>query len=242
MVESLRSGVATGLAPLQGVAESAASPLRHVWHGVTDDDLRAENDRLRSELDDVEGRQIQAHLSDDQLASILAAQDLPWAGETPRRLARVVGGPRSNFSRSIEIDKGSGAGLGVGMPVVVGAGLVGRVQAVSASSSLVQLVTDPDLRVGVKVVPGGPFGTARGNGDARKLLVDTSVAPAEAPHTGLVVTSGGSDSPYPPSVPVGTVRSSRAAGNRLTADLVVEPFTDLDRLDFVTVLLWRGAG
>lgn len=125
---------------------------------------------------------------------------------------------------------------------MVGSGVVGRVQAVTASSSPVQLVTDPDLRVGVKVVPDGPFGTARWKGDATKLPVDTSLEPEEVPHDGVVVTSGGSDSPYPPAVPIGMVRGSRAASNRLTADLVVEPFTDLDRLEFVTVLLWHGDG
>ncbi len=242
-VESLRRVVSTSLAPLQGVTESAVGPVRHAWQGVTGrDDLRAENARLRAALDDAQGRVLQARISDDLLAGMLAAEDLPWAGGASRTLARVVGGRRSNFSRSIEIDKGSRAGIRVGMPVVVGAGLVGRVQAIRASSSVVQLVTDPDIRVGVKVVPNGPFGTARGVGDARRLDVDTSVEPEKAPHDGLVVTAGGSDSPYPPALPVGTIRGSRPASNRLTADLDVEPFTDLDHLDFVTVLLWHDGG
>ncbi len=53
--------------------------------------------------------------------------------------------------RSILIDRGSADGVRVGHPVVMGAVLLGRVRAVRANTSVVQLVTDPRSRLEVFV-------------------------------------------------------------------------------------------
>lgn len=242
-VEGARATVARVLAPVQRAADTATDPFRDAWRGVNElEEIEAENRRLRAELRELRAEPAAANLAESQLASILAAQELTVPSHLERRLARVVSGPRSNFSHDIEIDQGSGDGIAVGMPVVVGAGLVGRVQQVTASTSLVRLLTDPDLRVGVKV-PDGPFGTARGTGDRRRLIVDTSLDTGLPPDDGtLVVTSGDPRSTYPPWIPVGVVRGSRQADNGLTIDLVVEPLAELRRLDAVTVLLTAPSG
>lgn len=239
-VEGARRAVATVLAPAQRAADTAVGPLRDAWRGATRyGELEAENRRLREDLRELRAGPVRADVAEAQLASLLAANDLPWAIDVPRRVARVVGGPRSNFSHELEIDRGSADGIEVGMPVVVGGGLVGRVQQVTRSGAIVQILTDPDLRVGVKV-PTGPFGTARGTGDGERLLVDTSLDAGSPPAEGaIVITSGDPHSTYPPAIPVGIVRGSRPADNGLTVDLVVEPLVELDRLDVVAVLLAR---
>jgi rod shape-determining protein MreC len=155
----------------------------------------------------------------------------------------VVSGPTSNFSHTVELDKGSGAGIEVGMPVVTGEGLVGRVRQVTSSHSIVQLLTDPDFRVGVKLLPDGILGTARGAGEGDPLVVDTSIDPEQALEPGGQLTTSGADrSAFPASIPIGTVRGTKPAGGGLTLDLQVEPFVDTQRLTFVSVLLWEGAG
>ena len=58
------------------------------------------------------------------------------------------------------------------MPVVTGAGLVGRVVDVSKLRAIVRLVTDPNLDVGIRSPPTGDTGVARGNGPNRDLSVD----------------------------------------------------------------------
>ena len=47
----------------------------------------------------------------DQLDTILAQQQIETTGATPRKLARVVSGPASNFENTIRIDKGAEAGI-----------------------------------------------------------------------------------------------------------------------------------
>ena len=242
IVESLRRTVATIFSPLSGVVDTATRPFRNGWHGVTRyEDVQDENDRLRHRIEELEGQAVFGAGAVQELADLSAELDIPWIGEVPRATARVVTGPTSNFAHSVELDKGSKAGVKVGMPVVNGSGLVGRVQQVTSSHSIVQLITDPEFRVGVKVLEGGVLGTARGRGPGSPLVMDTGLdADDPLEPGGSVATSGANNSRYPASIPVGTVRGTEKAGGGLTLDLLVEPYVDTRRLTFVTVLLWEA--
>jgi rod shape-determining protein MreC len=158
--------------------------------------------------------------------------------------AQVVSGPRSNFSHAIEIDKGTDDGLAVGMPVVTGGGLVGRISRASGSTATVQMVTDPEFRVGVRVAETGELGTARGRGRDEPLTVDTAIDPdTEVPDGTGLVTSGVDRSVYPAGIPVGEVTSTRAGSGGLALELVIEPLIDVDRLSYyVSVLRWEPEG
>lgn len=240
----MRRSTAAALEPLAEVAGGAADPALDVWDGVWEvDELRDERDALQARVDELEGRDRSDAGAAAELGALLAEQGISWAGDLPRTTARVIAGPGSNFSHTLEIDRGSRSGLSVGLVVVSGAGLVGRLAQVTADRSIVQLVTDPALRVGTRLLPDCVLGTARGAGDGRPLRVDTGLrsevrlAPGEQ-----VVTSGGGDSPFPPSIPIGVVRGTEPAANGLTLDLQVEPFVDPARTAFVTVLLRDGDG
>jgi rod shape-determining protein MreC len=241
VVRDLRSGAAAVVSPVEGAIGTVTSPVRNAWHGITDyDELKDENDRLRSELAEVDSEGIGRSDAETQLADLSASLDLPFAGDVPQVTARVVSGPRSNFSHAIEIDKGSDDGLAEGMPVVTGGGLVGRITQVTADTGRVELVTDPEFRVGVRLATSGDLGTARGQGRDEPLAVDSSISPRVevAPDTG-VVTSGVDRSAFPPGIPVGTVTSVRDGSGGLALELVVAPVVDAEQLSYVTVLQWQ---
>lgn len=244
LVQSARRVAATALSPLRGAAETVSEPFSNAWHGITDyGDLESENEALRGELDELRGEAVADESAAEQLAGILDQLDIEWVGDIPTAAARVVAGPASNFTHTIELDKGSGAGVEVGMPVVNGAGLVGKVVQVTADRATVQLITDPDFAVGVRLVPDGALGTATGSGDGEDLVVDTQLeADAEVAEGTVLTTSGADRSAFPGDIPVGTVRRSREGSGGLTLDLVVEPLADTQKLAFVTVLLWESAG
>ena len=241
IVSGARRMATTVFSPLRGVAETASEPFTTAWHGITDyGDLETENERLREQIDDLEGSAVLDEDAAEQLDALLDQLDIEWVGDIPTATARVVAGPGSNFSHTIEIDKGSDAGLKEGMPVVNGAGLVGKLVQVSANRSTVQLITDPDFAVGVRLVPGDAPGTARGTGEGEDLIVDTGLeADAEVEAGTALTTSGADRSAFPASIPVGRVRSTREGGGGLTLDLVVEPLADTEELSFVTILLWE---
>jgi rod shape-determining protein MreC len=187
VIRNLREGAATVTDPIESGVDAVTRPVRNAWHGVSDyEDLQDENERLRNRLEERDAADISGTDAERQLSDLSLVLDLPYATDIPKVVARVVSGPRSNFSHAVEIDKGTDNGLAVGMPVATGAGLAGQI--------------------------------AEGTG---------------------VVTSGVDRSAYPPGVPVGTVKSTRAGSGGLALELVVEPSVDFDRLSYLTVLQWQ---
>jgi rod shape-determining protein MreC len=244
VVREVREGASAVIGPVEGAVDRVTAPVRNAWHGVTDyDDLQRENEELRAQAEAAEAEGVQTSDAERQLAELSASLDLPWAGNVETATARVVSGPRSNFSHAIEIDKGTDDGIAVGMPVVTGAGLVGRVSQATGGSSMVELLTDPGFRVGVRLSTTGDLGTARGRGRDDPLSVDSAISPGtEVPEGTGVVTSGVDRSAYPPGIPVGTVASSGQGSGGLALDLDVDPLVDVDQLSYLTVMLWTDGG
>jgi rod shape-determining protein MreC len=244
IVQSARRVAGTAFSPLRGVAETVSEPFSNAWHGVADyGDIKAENEELRRQIEELEGQAVLEEDAAAQLEELLEQQDLEWVQGIETVSARVLSSDPSNFSHTVDISKGSDDGLKIGMPVVNGAGLVGRIVLVTPNRSTVQLITDPDLLVGVRLVESDvPTGTARGQGPGDDLLVDTQlepdVDPPPKPGTALT-TSGAQLSLFPDSIPVGKVRVVREAGGGLTYELVVRPMADTERMQFVQVLLWE---
>jgi rod shape-determining protein MreC len=241
VVRDLREGASSVVDPVESAIGTVTSPVRNAWHGITDyEDLRDENDRLRAEVAESEAAAIGASDAEQQLGDLSASLDLPFAGDIPQVTARVVSGPRSNFSHALEIDKGSDDGLAVGMPVVSGGGLVGRIVQVTGGGAQVEMITDPEFRVGVRLATTGALGTAEGQGRDEPLRVDSSLNPRTGvePNTG-VVTSGVDRSAYPPGIPVGRVTETRQGSGGLALELVVEPLVQGDQLSYVTVMRWN---
>ena len=243
VVQSLRRTAGTVFSPLRGAAETASEPFTNAWHGITGyGELKSENDDLRRQLDEAEGREVLEEDAVQQLAELLDQQDLEWVENIDTTAARVVSGNPSNFSHTLDISTGSDEGIKVGMPVVNGAGLVGKVVHVQAGRSTVQLITDPDFAVGIRLLPTDVPGTARGQGRGEDLIVDAQLEPGadNVPEPGAPLTTSGIDfALFPASIPVGRVKEVQPAGGGLTVELIVRPLADTDQLAFVTVLLWE---
>jgi rod shape-determining protein MreC len=241
MVQSARRVAGTVFSPLRGVTETASEPFTDAWHGVTDyGDLKDENEELRRQIEELEGQGVLEEDAAEQLAELLEQLDLPWIGDIPTTRARVVSGSPSNFSHTLDINKGSDDGIQEGMAVVNGAGLVGRIVQATSSRSTVQLITDPDFAVGVRLLPSGITGTARGQGRGEDLLVDSSleIGSEDVPERGASLTTSGLElSAFPESIPVGKVREVREASDGLVLELVVRAMADTEKLSYVTVLL-----
>ena len=163
-----------------------------------------------------------------------AQVEIPFAGDYPRTVARVVAGSIGNFDDySVEIDKGSNAGLAKDMPVVTGAGLVGRLVEVDPTRSRVQLITSPQFAVGVRV--GQEISLANGTGAGNPLRAKSTIAIDAPINVGdPVLTSGQNRSKFPQDLPVGRVRSvDRSSG---TVVLDIDPVTNVSSIDFVAVI------
>jgi rod shape-determining protein MreC len=243
LIDGARDTAADVVGPVRDAVETATEPVTDAWNGMTRyGDLEAENRRLRERLEELEGDASLDTAAAEELDTLLDQLEIEWLGDILETRARVVSGPASSFSHTIEIDKGSDAGISEGMPVVTGAGLVGRAVQVSSHRTTVQLLTDPDIRVGVKIEGTRNFGTARGNGRDEPLTVDSNLeADADIERGTELLTSGIDGSAFPGLIPVARVTATRESSGGQALELRARPRVDFDQLAYVTVLLWEPA-
>ena len=106
---------------------------------------------------------------------------------------------------SMTIDVGSDVGVSKNNPVITPYGIIGKISVVNNNSSVVQLISDPDFRVGVRFLPGGATGILRWRinniCDVREVYKNSIINVGDR-----VVTSGLSDI-FPNGLPVGIVSS-----------------------------------
>ncbi|HEY2332887.1 MAG TPA: rod shape-determining protein MreC [Acidimicrobiales bacterium] len=242
-IERVRGTTADALSPVRRAADTVLTPVGDAFSGVTGyGSLQRQNDQLRKQIAQLQGQQFanqNAQMERDQLLALNGLQD--QLGSYRRVTARVVSAPVSNFEQTIELDVGSNRGVGVDMPVVTGAGLVGRVVEVSGSRSVVRLITDPASSVGVRLVTTGEAGIADGEGPHRDLSVSYVSADSAVTVGELLVTSGlaGGSDLYPAGIPVGKVHTATQVEGELDKRIRIVPVADLDHLVFVQVVITR---
>jgi rod shape-determining protein MreC len=239
--DPVRNTASDVVSPLAGAVGWVTTPFRNAWAGVTGyEDLERENDRLRDELDRMEGLEITEANASEQLKRLQEQLDIGFVGDIPTQVARVTGGRRNNFEdHRVEIDKGSDAGLEVGMPVVTKSGLVGRLERVSKDRSVVQLATDPAFVIGVRLADTQVLGVGHGSGAGAPFVVDRGPELSDEVTVGeAVLTSGLDRSVMPPDVPLGYVQEVVPDESTQTLVLRVRLRAGLSELDVVQVMKW----
>ena len=160
--------------------------------------------------------------------------------------ARVAERDFSGWWQRMVIRKGSDYGIPVGAPVVYSGGVVGRVSEVHAYTSVVQLTSDPGLRIAAVVdgdtrpisYQGGEnqvFGAAKGVVEFLPLDVYAS---GSAPK--LLATSG-LGGVYPPGLTIGRIIHVESSQDGLFKTGEVELDPRLSELTEVTVLVPAAA-
>ncbi|HXZ61118.1 MAG TPA: rod shape-determining protein MreC, partial [Acidimicrobiales bacterium] len=145
----------------------------------------------------------------------------------------------SDFADTVQLNVGHDRGVDVGMPVVSGAGLVGRVTEAWSSGCTVRLVTDPSFAVGVRF--GQPPGDAlaQGAGDGRALAVHY-ILPGTSLRIGEVLTTDGLQGAlYPPGIPVARISAYSSTVSSTEESVSARPVVDLAALQYVDVMVWE---
>jgi cell shape-determining protein MreC len=155
IIDGARSTAGDLFSPVQGAADVVFRPIENTWHGIFDyDDVKRERDQLQDQIDAQEGVAIANQAQVNEYEDLRNLLHLPTPSNIPQVIAQVVSEPGSNFDRTIDVNQGSNRGLRVGMPVVNGAGLVGRIMKVYSDRATVRLITDPNFSMAIKVLPG----------------------------------------------------------------------------------------
>jgi rod shape-determining protein MreC len=236
-ISAVRGGARDVVTPIAGAFDTVFSPVGDWIDGVTSAaSLEHENARLRRRLDAARGQQAAARAAIEENTGLKKLLDLPFVEDANAIAAPVVDGAPGNFELTVQIGKGETDGVGVDMPVVTGAGLVGRVLEVSRDRATVLLVNDAQSGVGVKIERTGTTAVAKGRGDTSALRLDFVDPDIQLTKGAVVSTAGQQNSPFPAGIPVGTVRKVAKTPGDLQQDVLVEPLVDFSHLDYVKVL------
>ena len=198
-------------------------------------DLIAENTALKNEVSQLQSQviELQGQLSE---ADILYAL-LDFARAKPENTyiaASVIGRDPNPFMHYLIIDHGSDDGLRYGMPVVTQQGLVGKIDAVTASAARVQLITDPDSTINVRMQSLNEeaqlIGSVTGDIELTMIPSDVNLIPGE-----ILLTSGLGGN-YPSDIVVGQVMNVQHKENDIFQSAVVQSQIDFTTLRAVLVI------
>ncbi|MEM7171824.1 MAG: rod shape-determining protein MreC [Pseudomonadota bacterium] len=235
LIERARVAVMDGVAPF---LDLLVRPVDTVGDAIASAqemaDLRAENQRLRSQNERLLHWEAAAHRLD---AENEALRRLTKMAPDPRMRyvsARVVGDPGGAFVRSVLINAGDREGITRGQAAVTGEGLVGRIAEVGQRSARVLLLTDMNSRI--PVVVGGRRYRAVLGGDNTAQPALLYLGPTAEVLPGDRVATSGHGGVFPVGVPVGLV-SQVADGT-----IKVRPFVDWDHMEFLRVLDYELPG
>lgn len=160
--------------------------------------------------------------------------------------AAVIGRAADHWWQHLILNRGSRQGVAPGYIVTGPGGIVGRVVAVSPSTSKVLLISDPTSRVGAKVSRSRVMGVVRGQSNNRVVMEFFEKNP-DIKAGDVIVTSSYSRL-FPRDVPIGRVESidlTKSPAPEATIQIssplsilewaVIQPFEPLESVDEPTI-------
>jgi len=198
--------------------------------------LRQRNAELEADVSALQAQVIQLQQQVGETDILAALVDFSRArSENSYEAAAVIGLDPSPFLHYVIINRGSNDGILRGMPVVTDQGLVGRVDSVIADAARVQLITDSDSNVNVRLQNAETEASLVGSvtGDVTLDLIPQDVAI----EVGDLVLTSGLGGGYPPDLIVGQVVNIRSRDFDLFQQATVQTVVDFNRLPIVLVIV-----
>jgi rod shape-determining protein MreC len=227
-----------GLRLLGPLARTVAAVPRSLSDARQDmklrDSLKAENRRLRSEVDTLRLKLLRLTDVEGEMLRLGNAvrYGTPPAGRI--RAVDVVYVDYASWLRTLVLYTGDQPAR-VNQPVLSPDGLVGRVITVAGPYSKVQLITDRAASVGGMILRTRRQGVVRGGGRGSGGL-ELDYVPLQADvRVGDRVLTAGIDGVYPRGIPVGTIVTVEGGG-QLFHKVQVAPAVDFGALDQVYLL------
>ncbi len=226
--------------PLQAAVSWIIGAVGDLWTGYVwlvdvedeNDELRADNRRLRSQLA-AASRLARDGKALEDLAGLRTATAADTMG------ARVVSSTINPYFRVLRIglDRGQGE-VEPGMPVISTQGLVGRINKVYGDYADVLLISDPGSAVDVTIARTGGRGVLVGLGQSNTYACKIDWLDRDVPvRVGDRVVTSGLGSAFPAGIAVGHIRSIATKDYGLYQEVEVTPLADVAALDYVMVLL-----
>ncbi|MDA9064890.1 rod shape-determining protein MreC [Candidatus Pelagibacter sp.] len=190
--------------------------------------LYKKNEKIKFELEILKAKDLSNEfiiLENQRLKSIVD----DYLVKSDTIIAKVLSDKGSPFLRSIIINKGSKHKINLGMVIMDGAYLVGKVVEVNYLSSRVLLLSDLNSKIPVIVEPNAVFSILSGTGKNHGII-QYSKKYDDIKSESVIYTSGAGNL-FKAGIPIGKINE-----NFLNDEKNVEFFSDFSQLRFVKVL------
>ena len=193
--------------------------------------LYKENEKIKSELEILKAKDLlnEFIISENQRLKNIV-DDYLIKSETI--IAKVLSDKSSPYLRSIIINKGSKHKVNLGMVVIDGEYLVGKIVEVNYSSSRVLLLSDLNSKIPVIVEPNTVFSILSGTGKDYGII-QYSKKYEDIKNESVIYTSG-AGSLFNAGIPIGRMNI-----NNLSDEKKVDFFSDFSQLKFVKVVSFK---
>ena len=233
--EPIRTAVNTILSPIRGVFSDAGDGIRDISAYITEfDALKAENERMRSQLASMEDTIRAAELTLEENAFLREFLSLKESHNDYRFLkCEIVASDASaGYRRTLTLNAGTVEGAAVGYPVITPSGVVGRITEVGGNWAKAAPITELSSAIGAYVERSGDSGVAEGSylyRDAGQLLFNYLEEDADIIIGDRIRTSG-VNSYYPRGLLIGEITeilTDPATGARSAVTTPTSPLSDL---------------
>jgi len=214
------------------------SALSTSWHTLKNH--RKENLRLKEEL--INARLKVEALKEAERENQRLRKALQFSQQTDyyTLLAEVVGRGTPRMPSAITVSAGSEQGVIVDLPVIDQDGIIGKVLSVSGQSSVVQLITDPNLKISAMDARSRVQGivSSAGGGMLRMENVPANVDIRQ----GDPIISSGLGGVFPKGLKVGTVKRVVKPQSGLFFGVEIEPSAKISTPEEVFIVFHGIAG
>ena len=236
----VRDAAVSLITPLLRGAYAVGENLRGYGEYFTEfDRLKTENEALAKEVDDLTKQIENAELLKNENEWMRAYLGIKRVHTDYTFCdANLIGREAGTYASSFTLDKGTGAGITVGMPVITADGVVGRVTEVGRTYCRVSAILNYDSSIGAYIERSGEVGIVCGDFERRKDgLCLLRYLPFDADvEVGDKVISSGLGSVYPRGLTVGEVTEVTGDPYDHTKIAVVRPAADLAGLTRAMIL------
>lgn len=198
-----------------------------------------ENKNLREEIESLENKLRDAELAEEENKRLREYIEVKKTyNDYKFSDAFVIGSESGNYMTVIMLNKGSGDGIDIGMPVITASGVVGSVCEVGYSWCKVKTLLEDGASVGAYITRTGQTGVISGDinyKDSGECVLNYLPENADIEVGDLVYTSG-KGSVYPRGLPVGRVVSIGTDEYTRTKKAMVKCFSELDDLKYVMIV------
>ena len=239
------------LDPLSEVINTISMPFKYVGVQIKSsfegfsryfenvDKIIKENESLRAQVDSLEGELANAEQAIDENARLREYLEVKKTYPDFKMLdALIVGSQSENYMTVFTLNRGSGDGVELGMPVIVADGLVGSVCELGYSWCRVRALTEASASAGAYISRSGEIGILSGDISLKdtgkcKLKYLNENADIEV---GDTVYTSGVGSIYPRELLIGRVSSVEINEFLRTKTATVECAVDFNSLRYVMII------